>query len=297
MKARIHHVGVSAPRGAAEPLADLAAAIPMSSEVTLDLGEGGAAFIGAPNIFLARSEVPGGAAAGFRSERAINALGIAHMCIQGRDGTILRSDMEAAGTDFFAPPVALGTGFTYAYARAADGRLLELEAAPKLPERPSAWLAHLAYVSERPEELSAFYAALLAAPLVAGGRFRDNPLMDRMAAVSGIDVEIWWVQSMPIGLEFFRYNSPKPGLVGEGIATYSHVGIEVLDLDAALRTLVAEGGQLEGAISEGADGRAAWARDPDGNRIRLLELHNAAQSVDSLPHPNILAEVAAARAE
>jgi hypothetical protein len=74
------------------------------------------------------------------------------------------------------------------------------------------------------------------------------------------------------------------------------VGIEVSDLDGALRTLVTEGGQIEG-VTDGTDGRAAWARDPDGNRIRLLKLHEAAPSIDSLPHPNILAEVAAARAE
>jgi catechol 2,3-dioxygenase-like lactoylglutathione lyase family enzyme len=269
----------------------------MDPAVSLDLGDGDTAFIAAPNLFIALSNSPGEPATAPRSERAINALGIAHLCLQGRDGTALRSGMEAAGTDFFAPPVALGTGFTYAYARAADGRLLELEAAPKLPERPAAWLAHLAYVSENPDALSRFYAALLDAPLVVGGRFRDNPLMNRMAAVSNLDVEIWWVQSAPIGLEFFRYHSPRPGSAGQGIAAYSHVGIEVPDLDDALHLLIAEGGQAEGKVSDGADGRAAWARDPDGNRIRLIELRGSAPGVDTLPYSKILAEVAAARAE
>jgi catechol 2,3-dioxygenase-like lactoylglutathione lyase family enzyme len=246
-----------------------------------------------PNAFIAWHEA---SASEQVSDRAINAPGIAHLCLQGQNGRALRHDMEKAGTRFFAKPVELGTGFTYAYARAVDGRLLELEAAPILPELPSAWFAHLAFVSERAEELADFYAAILDAPLIAGGRFRENALMDTMAALEGVDVEIWWVKSLPLSLEFFRYHAPRGGDRGRGIAVYSHLGIEVADLATTIEQVLANGGKQEQAVAVGADGSSVWMRDPDDNLLRLLQLNDLRHSVLRLPFSNILSQASAARA-
>jgi catechol 2,3-dioxygenase-like lactoylglutathione lyase family enzyme len=292
MHPSVHHVGIQSPSRRTVPLADLSAALPLKPCVALDLGGPPSALLAGPNAFIDWHEASDGEQS---SDRAINAPGIAHLCLQGRDGGALRTGMEEAGTRFFAQPVELGTGFSYAYARAADGRLLELEAAPVLPDQPSAWFAHLAFISERADELAKFYAAILDAPLVAGGRFRNNALMDRMAALEGVDVEIWWVKSSPISLEFFRYHAPSGGECGRGIAAYSHLGIEVADLPAAVEQVLAHGGSQNGAATVGADGRSAWMRDPDGNLLRLVQLNEARCSVASLAFPEILSQASAAR--
>jgi hypothetical protein len=191
MHPSVHHVGIQSPSRQTGPLADLSAALPLQHCNTLDLGGPPLALLAGPNAFIDWHEARNSEEA---SDRAINAPGIAHLCLQGRDGAALRTSMEEAGTRFFAQPVELGTGFSYAYARAADGRLLELEAAPVLPDQPSAWFAHLAFISERADELATFYAAIFDAPLVAGGRFRNNALMDRMAAL----LTLIWVSRLPI---------------------------------------------------------------------------------------------------
>jgi catechol 2,3-dioxygenase-like lactoylglutathione lyase family enzyme len=292
MYASIHHVGIQSPSRRTGPLADLKAALPLQQCEALDLGGPPSDLLEGPNVFIDWHEASDGEQT---SDRAINAPGIAHLCLQGRDGSALRAGMEEAGTRFFAHPVELGTGFSYSYARAADGRLLELEAAPVLPAHPSAWFAHLAFISERAEELATFYAAILGAPLIAGGRFRANALMDKMAALEGVDVEIWWVKSHPLSLEFFRYHAPGGGDRGRGIAAYSHLGIEVADLAAGVEQVLAQGGSQESAMTVGADGRSVWMRDPDGNLLRLVQLSDARHSAASLAFPEILRQASSAR--
>jgi hypothetical protein len=117
-----------------------------------------------------------------------------------------------------------------------------------------------------------------------------------MAALEGVDVEIWWVKSFPISLEFFRYHAPGGGDGGRGIAAYSHLGIEVADLTVALEQVLAHGGRQDGAVTAGADGSSAWMRDPDGNRLRLLQLDDVRRGVAGLPFPDILSQASAARA-
>ena len=292
MHPSVHHVGIQSPPRRTGPLADLSAALPLEPCEALDLGGAPSALLAGPNAFIDWHEASDDEQ---RSDRAINAPGIAHLCLQGRDGGALRTGMEEAGTRFFAQPVELGTGFSYAYARAADGRLLELEASPVLPDQPSAWFAHLALISERADELASFYAAILDAPLVAGGRFCNNALMDSMAALEGVDVEIWWVKSSPISLEFFRYHAPGGGERGRGIAAYSHLGIEVADLSDAVEQVLVHGGSQDSAVTVGADGSSAWMRDPDNNLLRLVQLNDARRSVASLAFPEILSQASAAR--
>jgi hypothetical protein len=119
--------------------------------------------------------------------------------------------------------------------------------------------------------------------------------MDRMAALEGVDVEIWWVKSYPISLEFFRYHAPGSGDRGCGIAAYSHLGIEVADLPATIDHVLAHGGSHESAMTIGADGRSAWMRDPDGNLLRLVHLNDARRSVVSLAFPEVLSQASAPR--
>jgi hypothetical protein len=119
--------------------------------------------------------------------------------------------------------------------------------------------------------------------------------MDRMAALEGVDVEIWWVKSSPLSLEFFRYHAPGGGERGRGIAAYSHLGIEVADLSNAVEQVLVHGGSQDSAVTAGADGSSAWMRDPDNNLLRLVQLNDARRSVASLAFPGILSQASAAR--
>jgi len=288
MAVRIHHVGLESAAG----VPGLTAAAGLRPVEGLDLGDGSAELLAGPNLFVERRAV---ASAELSAPRAVNAPGIAHLCLQARDGDGARAALEATGTDFLSEPVALGTGFLYAYARDAEGRLLELESAPFLPAEPPAWFGHLAYVSRDAGRLAGFYGALVGAPVAAGGRFRDNPLLDRVAALPGVDVEVWWVRSEPIGLEFWKYRAPEAGSGGRGIGRYTHLGVETDDLEAALVRAEREGGTRDGGITAGTDGRAGWARDPDGNRIRLIELAAPGLATAALPHFGALAAAARSR--
>lgn len=278
----IHHLGLA---GAGQAL-DVA--VRLEPVRAPDLGDGGAAWLRGPNLFLrlGDGDPPG--------PRPVNAPGIAHLCVQSRAGDAARGALERAGVRFLSEPVALGTGFLYAYAHDSAGRLLELESAPFLPDEPAAWFGHVAFVSRDAERLAGFYAHLLGAAVTPGGRFRDNARVDRVAGLDGVDVEVWWVRDRRFTLEFWRYHTPAydgPDVDG----WYTSLGLETDDLDAALARVREAGGATEDVMT-GADGRAARARDPDGNRLQLIELASPSLGTATLPHADALARAAAARA-
>lgn len=278
----VHHLGLAGSAGAFD------AAVALEPCPVLDFGEGAERWSRGPNLHIQASggEAPSGV-------RPVNAPGIAHLCVQARAGDRARDAMERAGVRFLSEPVALGTGYLYAYAHGPEGHLLELESAPFLPESPAAWFGHIAFVSPDAERLAAFYARLLGADVTPGGRFRGDPRIDQVAGLSGVDVEVWWVRAPQSALEFWRYHAPAY----EGPAQpgwYTHLGLETDDLDAALARVGEDGGAI-GEGTSGPDGRAAWACDPDGNRLRLIELTNPSFGVAALPHADALARAAAAR--
>lgn len=290
MTQRIHHVGITAEfavggRG-------LAGLVATNDYGKLDVGGTATRLLAGPNAYLACELNPSPTSR--RVERAVNAIGIAHLCVQARDGQWARETLEAGDVSFISSPVALGTGFLYSYGYDPAGRLIELESAPFLPAEPPAWFGHLAFVSKDAERLAAFYGQLLEAP-ISGGRFRENPLLDRVAGLAGVDVEARWVRSAPLALEFWQYNSPLPGPDGEDVGRYAYVGLEAVAIGTSADAIRQLGGETDHLIEEGADGRSMWARDPDGNRIRLIELKSARHGLAALPQADVLARAAAQR--
>ncbi len=255
----------------------------------LDLGEPLPLAAG-PNLYIS----PQPSAAG--EPRPVAAPGIAHWCVQALDGAGARAALEAGGAAFLSPPTALGTGFLYAYGHASGGGLFELETAPFLPAEPPAWFGHVAFVSAEAERLATFYADLLDAPLAPGGRFRNNPRIDTVAGLTGVDLQAWWVRAEDFTLEFWRYFAP-PAPAADSARWYPHLGLEVDGLEPVLKRIAALGGTASD-VSEGTDGRSASAADPDGNALLLIELTEQARGhgVAALPHRDVLARAAAVRA-
>jgi catechol 2,3-dioxygenase-like lactoylglutathione lyase family enzyme len=225
----------------------------------------------------------------------VNASGIAHLCIQARDGYTARSALGAEAASFLSDPVPLGTGFHYAYGHDRGGRLFELESAPFLPVSPLSWFGHVAFVSSDAERLATFYASVLGVPVSPGGRYSGNPQIDRVAGLDGVDVEVWWVRTGDFTLEFWRYHAPAAQKIASE-EWYSHIGLEADDLGVALKRVQSSGGTIEEASTRGSDGQEAWARDPDGNRIHLIEFDGPALSVRALRERDALARAGAARA-
>ena len=165
MRAAVHHVGLGGGRS------PFVAVMPIDRAQTPDVGPAGQGrWLRAPNAWLFETDVEP------HARRAVHSPGIAHICVQARDGTVARPALEAAGVGFLSPPVALGTGFLYAYGFDADGRLIEMENAPFLAETPSGWIGHVALVTDDINRLAGFYGGLLDAEPERGA-FRNNPLM------------------------------------------------------------------------------------------------------------------------
>lgn len=266
-----------------------AAVVDLQSLGAVDWGGEAMTMVRGPNLYLLVPTATGGAT----RPRPVNAPGLAHLCLQARDGERAQGALEAADVRFVSAPVSLGTGFRYAYAHDRAGRLLELESAPFLPTAPPAWFGHFAFVSPDAERLAAFYAALLGAEMAAGGRIRGNPRVDAVAGLDGVDVSVWWVRAAHFTLEFWRYHAPthdgRPAPDG-----YGALGLETDDLDGAVADALAGGATLEGR-RHGSDGDAATLRDPDGNRLRLVAPARPGHGARELPHRDILARAAAAR--
>jgi catechol 2,3-dioxygenase-like lactoylglutathione lyase family enzyme len=277
--ARVHHLAM---RGGLPPVPAMGPAAALDLGEPLHLAPG-------PNLYLASQ--PGEA----REPRPVAAPGIAHWCVQALDGAAARGGLEAAGAGFLSPPTALGTGFLYAYGHQAAGGLFELETAPFLPAEPPAWFGHVAFVSEDAERLATFYADLLDAPLAPGGRFRDNPRIDTVAGLTGVDLQAWWVRAEDFTLECWRYFAP-PAPTVESARWYPHLGLEVDAIEPVLARIAALGGRT-GEVAVGSDGRSARAADLDGNALLLIELAEQARGhgVAALPHRDVLTRAAAAR--
>lgn len=286
MKAFIHHVGIES----TDPATSLGAfATFLGAEIE---HADGAQWLKGPNFLVraAHGSGPGG-------EAPVHALGIAHVCLQMRDPAAARAALERAGVAYLADPVSLGTGFHYCYARDAEHRLLELETAPFMTEHPRGWFAHVAFVTDDLERIVRFYSAFLDLPVFPGGPFRNNPKLDAITGLAGVEVEAGWLRGANLTLEFWRYHAPGLADGSPRQTGYTHVAFEVEDVAAA----VARAESLGATRDEDGDGLqvgiARALRDPDDNRIILLspDAQHAHLSIAALSAPEVIGHVLPAR--
>ena len=231
----------------------------------------------------------------------INRAGFRHFCAQNREIAVLSNPVADHGGTLIAPPLDLGTGNQYAYARDPEGNIMEIEGLPYAPAGEATWLGHVALVTRDMDCALAFYAPLFGAAPDNRGRFGPGPQFDRMGGLNGARIEGAWLPAGNLQLELWQFHAPpsplEPGPRKALDPGYSHLCLESDDLEADAAHLVALGGRLLGDILETENGRAIFACDSEGNVLELLELRGAgmALSIAALAEPGIRARVEAGR--
>lgn len=230
----------------------------------------------------------------------INRAGIRHFCIQNHDVMPLAAAVSANGGSLIAPPLDLGTGNQYAYARDPEGSIMEIEGLPYAPVAEPTWLAHVALVTRDMDRAIAFYAGLIGTELKSRGRFGPGPQFDRMGGLVDAQIEGAWLPAGNLQLELWQFHAPQSSaeatrhLFDPG---YSRLCLESDDLDADAARLVALGGALLSGSLESKQLRAILGRDPEGNLVEIVELQGlgAGLSLSALAAPDVCKRVEAGR--
>jgi catechol 2,3-dioxygenase-like lactoylglutathione lyase family enzyme len=162
MTLSVHHIALNA----AEPQR-LAQLYRTAADFQLVEESGGVRWVAAPNLFIALHPAarPIGPA---ETGRRVCDPGITHFCVQSGDGQRLWDAWSQAGLDFNGPPVALGTGATYAYGRDPECNVIEAEGIAADPDAP-AWIAHVALATASLDGMTDFYARSSAAARIIAG--------------------------------------------------------------------------------------------------------------------------------
>lgn len=228
-------------------------------------------WIAAPNGFVAIEAASRQVDEATRDRRVCDP-GITHFCVQSNDGLALWTRLDAAGLDFNAAPVALGTGAIYAYGRDAEHNVIEAEGIADGDAAAAPWIAHVALATADLERLADFYARLIGRAPHSGGTFR-NKLFENITGLADVEIAAKWIMADNMIFEMWRYLNP-PTLAARapeaGAPGYSRIGFVCENLDAEAERLAAA------AIANGPappiDGlRARAGADPDGNRFVILE--------------------------
>ena len=227
----------------------------------------------------------------------IHRPGIRHFCVQNHDCVMLEQAVTRHGGSLIAPPLDLGTGNQYAYARDPEGNIMEIEGLPYAPVAEKTWLGHVAIVTRDMDAAIAFYKQLFASDLRSRGRFGPGPQFDKMGGLVDARIEGAWLSVGNMLLELWQFHTPAypAGEIPRTLLDpgYSHICLETSDLDADAQRLVALGGALTSQIAENEHVRSVFARDPEGNAIELLELRlsNGPHSIAALEKPDICARI------
>lgn len=233
--------------------------------------------------------------------RQVCEAGIAHLCLQTPAIQQVVSQMQALGSQLHSEPIDLGTGFLYCYARDPEHNVIEVECVAPVWADPRPWVAHVNIVTHDLPRLCRFYSALLGVEAVRSPRLRDDPRLDAIADLPGVQVKAAWLDAGNAQIELMQYLQPASELVtgrrAPGATGFAHIAFEVANLESACAHLRACGGSVEPS-----DGTASWqalCTDPDGNRLVLLALdHESLQllRIQALADPQITSRFAAARA-
>jgi catechol 2,3-dioxygenase-like lactoylglutathione lyase family enzyme len=290
--AGMHRLAVEAEQAIASPSQQLAASANFPVGQSLLAGRNGYLVLLAP-------QWPSGAPD--TEANPINRPGIRHFCVQNFDCTILEKAVLGHGGSLIAPPLDLGTGNQYAYARDPEGNIMEIEGLPYAPVDAPTWMGHVAIVTRNMDGAIAFYTQLFGSTLQNRGRFGPGPQFDRMGGLVDARIEGAWIPANNMLLELWQFHAPKsPGETNPRQffdPGYSHLCVETDTLDADATRLVHLGGKLLTECSGNNQLRSVFACDPEDNIIELLEPREPAGplSIAALTEPWICARVEAGR--
>jgi catechol 2,3-dioxygenase-like lactoylglutathione lyase family enzyme len=286
MTLSVHHIALNA----AEPQR-LAQLYRTAADFQLVEESEGVRWVAAPNLFIALHPAarPIGPA---ETGRRVCDPGITHFCVQSGDGQRLWDAWSQAGLDFNGPPVALGTGATYAYGRDPECNVIEAEGIVADPDAP-AWIAHVALATASLETMTDFYARLIGRGAHHRGTYA-NALFERITGLADVEVSAAWIMADNLIVELWQYHNP-PTLAAEPLDEsapgYRHLGFACTDLIAEIHRLQACGITLD-EPRQIAGLRSAQGRDPDGNLFVVTQMPAAshALALSSLSAPHIITD-------
>jgi catechol 2,3-dioxygenase-like lactoylglutathione lyase family enzyme len=253
-----------------------------------------AALLRAPNCYLEIHPAP---AQAVPMRRPVNTAGITHYCVQSDSMERLYGAVAAAGATFHSAPLDLGTGNTYCYARDVEWNVVELERLPYAPEGRAPWIAHVAFATPDIAAMAAFYHGLLGGGRFGGAQIGPNLRFDQITGLEQVELIPTWIIGANVTIELWQFLNPPTQPAPQGAPGYDHLCFEVDDLDIELARCLALGARSDAPPAAHDGVRTATVRDPDGNRIELLQLlpERADLSVARLEGSGIVAEVAARR--
>jgi catechol 2,3-dioxygenase-like lactoylglutathione lyase family enzyme len=306
----IHHVGLTLAdaRETAQFYADAAQFVALNAD-TLHIPVGnnvieieGASWLQAPNAYLRLleplmsciSEAPR------KDRREVAEAGIVHVCLQSVSIEDLYQKFERAGANFHAPPVDLGTGFLYSYARDNENNVVELEGVPPVWEDTTPWVAHVSFSSADIDRLADFYAKVFGQTAIKSPRFGPSRRMDLVSGMVNTEFRAAWIPAGNMQIEVIQYFVP-PTLANNaernlGDVGYSYVCFEVDDMSASIAHLHSLGATQSAALAKLTEPNRYFCADPDGNILLLLSLGTAERefAISKLPDATVVNRMAAA---
>jgi catechol 2,3-dioxygenase-like lactoylglutathione lyase family enzyme len=258
------------------------------------------ALLAGPNGYLLLFEADA-AAVGSETANPINRAGIRHFCIQNHDCTLLDAGVHRGGGSLIAPPLDLGTGNQYAYARDPEANIMEIEGLPYAPAGKPTWLAHVAIVTRDMDRACAFYEGLLESRLKRRADVGPGLQFDRMGGLTDAKLEGAWLPAGNLQLELWQFHHPESPaepqprtLLDPG---YSMMSLETDNLEHDAARLVGIGGVWAGTMTENPHARAVVCSDPEGNLIELVEFTDAGRkwAIAATRDPDLVARIEAER--
>ena len=304
----IHHVGLTLGnvRDAAQFYA-AAAAFTVFNNTALRLPTGlnavevdGASWLQAPNAYLRLLE-PRIALEPRKTRREVAEAGIVHVCLQSTSIEDLYQKFACAGATFHAPPVDLGTGFLYSYARDTEHNVVELEGVPPVWQDTTPWIAHVSFSSADIDRLADFYAEVVNRKAIKSPRFGPSPKMDLVSGMQNTEFRAAWIEAGNMQIEVLQYFVPATVAVTKERALcdigYSYVCFEVDDMSAAINHLLSLGATQTAALAGMSEPNKYFCCDPDGNIVLLLSLAENEQqfTLAALPDAHVTRRMANAR--
>ncbi len=119
-------------------------------------------------------------------------------------------------------------------------------------------IAHAAYDCYHFEETLDFYTRVLG--------------FDKMFELNDDNGQLWIVY-LRVNDNAYIELFPRSGEAPPRSGSYSHLCLEVTDIENIFSSVVERGAPVDAQVVTGKDGnRQAWTRDPEGNRIEFMEM-------------------------
>ena len=231
---------------------------------------------------------------------ALNRPGIRHLCVQNFDCAKLEAAVTGAGGALIAPPLDLGTGNLYAYARDPEGNIVEIEGLPYAPSAQPNWIGHVALVTRNIGATLRFYSALLGTEAAGPRQVGPSAAVDWMGGLTGAILHGAWLSAGNVGLEFWEFREPRyagpTDRTGFAEPGFSHLAFESnAPLQDMARALALGASLPRGAIEAQPTPGALDSRlvsGPDGVLIEFVHMTGADLA---LADRNVVARIEAGR--